>query len=130
MCGFERRSDPRNPDGHQANRSARLLLVDGDVDGACDQAYYAMFNAAKAVSRKNFLWPCRRWYHEASRSGLHLCRPKQAESGYAGWSLRTPNSCREPATTCGWLLSPGTIWGLWDTGRVILGGAGGRDARR
>lgn len=37
---------------HKAVRavtSARLLLNAGDVDGACNRAYYAMFDAAKAA---------------------------------------------------------------------------------
>ncbi|OHC67239.1 MAG: hypothetical protein A2045_15515 [Rhodocyclales bacterium GWA2_65_20] len=29
--------------------SARLLLNAGDVDGACNRAYYAMFDAARAA---------------------------------------------------------------------------------
>jgi uncharacterized protein (UPF0332 family) len=29
--------------------SARLLLAAGDVDGACNRAYYAMFDAARAT---------------------------------------------------------------------------------
>lgn len=29
--------------------SARLLLEAGDIDGACNRAYYAMFDAAKAA---------------------------------------------------------------------------------
>lgn len=29
--------------------SARLLLGSGDVDGACNRAYYAMFDAARAA---------------------------------------------------------------------------------
>jgi uncharacterized protein (UPF0332 family) len=29
--------------------SAETLLKDGDHDGACDRAYYAMFNAARAM---------------------------------------------------------------------------------
>lgn len=36
----------------KANRaldSARLLLDAGDVDGACNRAYYAMFDAARAA---------------------------------------------------------------------------------
>ncbi|MBK7002588.1 MAG: HEPN domain-containing protein [Rhodoferax sp.] len=36
----------------KANRalaSARLLLDSGDVDGACNRAYYAMFDAAQAA---------------------------------------------------------------------------------
>lgn len=33
----------------QAARSARLLLDSGDADGACNRAYYAMFDAARAV---------------------------------------------------------------------------------
>lgn len=33
----------------RALASARLLLVDGDLDGACNRAYYAMFDAAHAA---------------------------------------------------------------------------------
>ncbi|AHE99170.1 HEPN domain-containing protein [Thioalkalivibrio paradoxus] len=33
----------------RAITSAKLLLEDGDVDGACNRAYYAMFDAAKAA---------------------------------------------------------------------------------
>lgn len=33
----------------QAVRSAHVLLQAGDADGACNRAYYAMFDAARAV---------------------------------------------------------------------------------
>lgn len=33
----------------RACASARALLVLGDVDGACNRAYYAMFDAARAA---------------------------------------------------------------------------------
>jgi uncharacterized protein (UPF0332 family) len=33
----------------RAAKSARLLLKAGDVDGACNRAYYAMFDAARAA---------------------------------------------------------------------------------
>lgn len=33
----------------RAASSAKILLDSGDVDGACDRAYYAMFNAARAA---------------------------------------------------------------------------------
>lgn len=33
----------------RAARSARVLLDNGDVEGASDRAYYAMFNAARAA---------------------------------------------------------------------------------
>ncbi len=33
----------------RALASARLLLESGDADGACNRAYYAMFDAARAV---------------------------------------------------------------------------------
>ena len=33
----------------QAVASARLLLDSGDADGACNRAYYAMFDAARAA---------------------------------------------------------------------------------
>jgi uncharacterized protein (UPF0332 family) len=32
----------------RALKSAQLLLESGDVDGACNRAYYAMFDAARA----------------------------------------------------------------------------------
>ena len=34
---------------HRALSSARLLLADGDTEGACNRAYYAMFDAAHAA---------------------------------------------------------------------------------
>ena len=37
----------------RAVASAKLLLDAGDVDGACNRAYYAMFDAAHAA----LLWP-------------------------------------------------------------------------
>lgn len=33
----------------RAAESAKLLLDSGDKEGACDRAYYAMFNAARAA---------------------------------------------------------------------------------
>lgn len=33
----------------RALESARLLLKSGDVEGACNRAYYAMFDAARAA---------------------------------------------------------------------------------
>jgi uncharacterized protein (UPF0332 family) len=33
----------------QASASAQLLLNAGDFDGACNRAYYAMFDAARAA---------------------------------------------------------------------------------
>lgn len=33
----------------RAIASARLLLADDDLDGACNRAYYAMFDAARAA---------------------------------------------------------------------------------
>lgn len=33
----------------RALESAHSLLTDGDTDGACNRAYYAMFNAARAA---------------------------------------------------------------------------------
>ncbi len=35
----------------QAAESARMLLTSGDADGACNRAYYAMFDAARAALR-------------------------------------------------------------------------------
>jgi len=34
---------------NRAMSSARLLLQSGDVDGACNRAYYAMFDAARSA---------------------------------------------------------------------------------
>lgn len=39
---------------HRALKSAHLLLSEGDHDGACNRAYYSMFEAAKfAINRAN-----------------------------------------------------------------------------
>ena len=35
--------------GERAAVSAKLLLEAGDLDGACNRAYYAMFDAARAA---------------------------------------------------------------------------------
>jgi uncharacterized protein (UPF0332 family) len=34
---------------HRAIASAHMLLKDNDSDGACNRAYYAMFDAARAA---------------------------------------------------------------------------------
>lgn len=34
---------------HRAATPAELLLEDGDIDGACNRAYYAMYDAARAA---------------------------------------------------------------------------------
>ena len=34
---------------HRALASAEILLGSGDIDGACNRAYYAMFDAARAA---------------------------------------------------------------------------------
>jgi uncharacterized protein (UPF0332 family) len=39
----------------QAGTSARVLLENGDMDGACNRAYYAMFEAARAALRVAYL---------------------------------------------------------------------------
>lgn len=36
----------------RALASARLLLDAGDTDGACNRAYYAMFDAARHASKR------------------------------------------------------------------------------
>ncbi|MBL8510379.1 MAG: HEPN domain-containing protein, partial [Betaproteobacteria bacterium] len=33
----------------RACQSAHMLLASGDVEGACNRAYYAMFDAARAA---------------------------------------------------------------------------------
>ncbi len=37
----------------RALASGQLLLADGDLDGACNRAYYAMFDAARAALSKS-----------------------------------------------------------------------------
>lgn len=41
--------DTLSAKARQAALSARLLLDAGDIEGACDRAYYAMFHAARAA---------------------------------------------------------------------------------
>ena len=47
----------------RALSSARLLLGDGDAEGDCNRAYYAMFDAAHAA----LLFAC---WHELEFEGL------------------------------------------------------------
>lgn len=61
------------PSAHliKANRaiaSANLLLEAGDIDGACNRAYYAMFDATHAA----LLWavPHKNWGETKSHRGL------------------------------------------------------------
>lgn len=42
----------------RALASAKLLLGSGDVDGACNRAYYAMFDAARAAPLIEAVQPC------------------------------------------------------------------------
>ena len=45
----------------RAVTSAKLLLDAGDVDGACNRAYYAMFHAAKATLIGSGVPSSRQW---------------------------------------------------------------------
>jgi uncharacterized protein (UPF0332 family) len=63
----------------QASVSARLLLDAGDIDGACNRAYYAMFDAARAalIASKSPVPPEVARTHNGliAAFGLHLVKP-------------------------------------------------------
>jgi uncharacterized protein (UPF0332 family) len=63
----------------QASVSARLLLDAGDIDGACNRAYYAMFDAARAalIASKSPVQPEVARTHNGliAAFGLHLVKP-------------------------------------------------------
>ena len=45
---------------NRAIESAKLLHNAGDIDGACNRAYYAMFDAAKAALPVSIPWLVKR----------------------------------------------------------------------
>lgn len=61
----------------RARASARALLERGDADGACNRAYYAMFDAARAVllSRGATQDKLRTHSGVITRFGLQLVKP-------------------------------------------------------
>ncbi len=63
----------------RACTSARLLLQAGDADGACNRAYYAMFDAAKAVllasTGTDYVPPGKTHSGLIAAFGLHLVKP-------------------------------------------------------
>ncbi|MCQ8118608.1 HEPN domain-containing protein [Methylomonas rosea] len=63
----------------RALASARLLLADGDSEGACNRAYYAMFESAQAaLSISGRMIPdeaCRTYNGLITLFSLHLVKP-------------------------------------------------------
>lgn len=64
--------------------AARLLLTADDADGACNRAYYAMFEAAHAALSAAGVplpqGPIKSHHGLVSLFGKHLVRPKQIEA--------------------------------------------------
>ncbi len=77
MCFYE--SGRIHVQGKAAIVSAKLLLQDGDIDGACNRAYYAMFDAAHAalICSKNAINPASTKTHRGliAAFGLYLVKP-------------------------------------------------------
>lgn len=63
----------------RASASAKLLLLDGDADGACNRAYYAMFAAARAALQSAGIQAESARTHSGliAAFGLHLVKPGQ-----------------------------------------------------
>jgi uncharacterized protein (UPF0332 family) len=63
----------------RASASAKLLLRDGDADGACNRAYYAMFAAARAALQSAGIQAESARTHSGliAAFGLHLVKPGQ-----------------------------------------------------
>jgi uncharacterized protein (UPF0332 family) len=68
----------------RALTAARLLLNAGDTDGACNRAYYAMFDAAHAALHAARIElpekPIKSHHGLVSLFGQHLVRGKQMEA--------------------------------------------------
>jgi uncharacterized protein (UPF0332 family) len=81
---------------HRAAKSARILFDAGDMNGACNRAYYAMFDAARAA-----LLTCGEQAKSEAKThsgliaafSLHLVRPGRIPAQY-GRSLRQADQIR------------------------------------
>jgi uncharacterized protein (UPF0332 family) len=70
----------------RALKTARLLLTDHDPDGACNRAYYAMFDAAHAalfaIGVEEIDAPIKTHNGLIALFGQHVVRPKHLDSEY------------------------------------------------
>lgn len=73
----------------RALASARLLLDAGDTDGACNRAYYAMFDAARAAL-VNEVEPLKTRTHSGliAAFGLQLVKPGRLSKELGGCEPR------------------------------------------
>nr|VFK11092.1 MAG: Uncharacterized protein, contains HEPN domain, UPF0332 family [Candidatus Kentron sp. LPFa] len=92
----------------RAADSAQLLLAAGDADGACNRAYYAMFDAARAAlmavdARAQAQAQTARTHGGISAFGLHLVKPGHVPAEM-GRLLNRAQECRLVADYSGDLL--------------------------
>nr|VFJ47590.1 MAG: Uncharacterized protein, contains HEPN domain, UPF0332 family [Candidatus Kentron sp. DK] len=91
----------------RAADSAQLLLAAGDADGACNRAYYAMFDAARAalmaVDARARAQTARTHGGLISAFGLYLVKPGHV-SAEMGRLLNRAQECRLVADYSGDLL--------------------------
>ena len=84
--------------------SARVLLSTGDADGACNRAYYAMFDAAHAALRAAKIElpesPIKTHSGLVAMFGLHLVRANQLAAEH-GVALNKVQNLRELADYSG-----------------------------
>ena len=68
----------------RALKTARLLLMHNDGDGACNRAYYAMFDAAHAalfaIGIEDINAPIKTHNGLVAKFGQHLVRPNHLDS--------------------------------------------------
>lgn len=96
----------------RAIESAKLLHQDGDTDGACNRAYYAMFDAAKAVllATVPLIDPAIGKTHSGliSAFGLHMVKTGLVPIEY-GRAFNRAQDIRQVADYTGHLIDPADV---------------------
>ena len=108
----------------RALAAARLLLAEGDVEGACNRAYYAMFDAAHAAliaagaaSAEDAAAKTHRGLIGAF--GLHLVKPGHIAAGF-GSALNKVERLRRLADYMGEPISMvDAVWAVDQAGAFV-----------
>ncbi len=102
---------------------ARLLLSAGDTDGACNRAYYAMFDAAHAALRAAGMElsdsPVKTHNGLTAMFGQHLVRTRMLDAEHGG-NLNRVQSLRLLADDSGDSVSVGdAVWSVEQAGAFV-----------
>ena len=87
----------------RAVASAKLLLDAGDVDGACNRAYYAMFDAAHAalltLAKRSTRWSASDYLPTTREKRWMLTGDEPAADTLAGWGYNWRSAGKRPRRT-------------------------------